>query len=156
MIASACTVRPTSATSNVHPADFYGGNPTLDDVRALLGDSNWWPGPPSFGVRPLDSATMPFNEKFHVITRFVHLGTAETLDIENTLWDSTASATTQMTNIQSALGTPVTGTKVGDQVLYYGSQSSGAAPYSTETFIRNGAVVTTIALSFKDAFPSIS
>lgn len=156
VVAAACSIRSSSFGTSATPADFYGANPSLADVRTLLGSPDWWPGPPSFGVRPLDSATMPFNEKFHVLTRFVHLGTAETLDIENTLWDSTASATTQMTNIQSALGTPVTGTKVGDQVLYYGSQSSGAAPYSTETFIRNGAVVTTIALSFKDAFPSIS
>jgi hypothetical protein len=127
LIASASTVRPSSTASNVHPANIYGANPTLSDVRSLLGDDNWWPGPPSFGVRPLDSATMPFNEKFHVITRFVHLGTAETLEIEYTLWDST-----QMTNIQSSLGTSVTGAKLGDQALYYGSQNSSAAPFATD------------------------
>jgi hypothetical protein len=77
LTASACTVRPSSTASNVHPADIYGADPTLPDVRSLLGDDNWWPGPPSFGVRPPDSATMPFNEKFHVITRFVRLGTAD-------------------------------------------------------------------------------
>src|ERR1700674_4208186 len=100
MIASACTVRPASTASNVHPSDFYGANPTLADVRSLLGDSNWWPAPPSFGVRPLDSASMPYREKFHVITRFTHIGTAETFDIEYTLWDATSAATTQMTSIQ--------------------------------------------------------
>ncbi|HXJ49069.1 MAG TPA: hypothetical protein VNF91_07870 [Candidatus Acidoferrum sp.] len=158
VVASACTLRPSSAGSTVHSAaDLYAANPTLADVRSLLGDSNWWPGPPSFGVRPLDSATMPFNEKFHVITRFAHLGTAETLDIEYTLWDSTSSATAQMTNAQSAFGTSASGAKVGDQALYYGSQSSsGAAPYDTVTFIRLGQIVTIITLGLKDAFPSVS
>jgi hypothetical protein len=122
----------------------------------LLGDTNWWPAPPSFGVRPLDSATMPFNERFHVITRFAHLGTAETLDIDYVLWDTTTSATTQMTNIQSGFGTSATGTKVGDQVLYYGSQTSGAAPFGTVTYVRIGAIITTITLSLKDGFPSVA
>src|ERR1700693_849721 len=154
VVASACTIRPSSAGSNVQPKDFYGANPTLADVRTLLGDSNGWPGPPSFGVRPLDSATMPFNEKFHVTTRFAHLGTAETFDIVYTLWDSTGSATTQMTNIQSAFGTSASGgAKVGDQALYYGSQTSGAAPYGTVTFVRIGQIITTITLGLNDAHP---
>src|SRR6202171_3974759 len=155
VVASACT-RPSAAGSHARPLDLYGATPRLADVRALLGDSNWWPGPPSFGVRPLDSATMPFNERFHVITRFAHLGTAETLEIEYTLWDSTSSATTQMTNIQSSLGTSVTGAKVGDQALYYGSQNSSAAPFGTATFVRQGQIVTSISLNLKDAFPSVA
>jgi hypothetical protein len=155
VVASACT-RSSSSGSSAHPMDFYAANPTLADVRSLLGDSNWWPGPPSFGVRPLDSATMPLQEKFHVITRFAHIGTAETLDIEYTLWASTSAATTQMTNIQSAFGTSATGTKVGDQVLYYGSETSGAAPFGTATFVRVGQVITTISLNLKDKFASVS
>ena len=122
----------------------------------MLGESNWWPGPPSFGVRPLDSASMPFQERFHVVQRFSHIGTAETLDVEFTLWNSTTTATTQMTNVQSAFGTSASGPKVGDQVLYYGSQTSTAAPFETETFVRVGQVVTTISLNRKDAFPSVS
>src|SRR5216683_6291373 len=156
VVASACAIRPSSSGSNVRPSDFYGANPSLADVRSLMGDSNWWPGPPSFGVPPLDSATTPFNQKFHVITRFAHLGTAETLDIEYTLWNSTSSATTQMTNIQSAFGTSVSGAKVGDQVLYYGSKATGAAPWGTVTFVRSGAIITTITLSLKDAFPTVT
>ncbi|MDQ2942430.1 MAG: hypothetical protein M3R21_02015 [Candidatus Dormibacteraeota bacterium] len=155
VIASACT-RPSSSGTSAKPLDFYGANPTLADVRSLLGDSNWWPGPPSFGVRPLDSASMPYREKFHVITRFTHIGTAETFDIEYTLWDSTSSATTQMTNIHAAFGTSANGSKVGDQVLYYGSQISGAAPYGTATFVRVGQIITTITLNLKDGFPSVS
>jgi|SRR5450759_1682529 len=44
VIASSCTLRPSSAGGNVHSAaDLYAANPTLADVRSLLGDSNWWP-----------------------------------------------------------------------------------------------------------------
>jgi hypothetical protein len=156
VVASACSIRPSSVSGRVQPLDFYAANPSLADVRGLLGDSNWWPGPPSFGVPPLDSASMPFSEKFHVITRFAHLGTAETLNIEYTLWDSTSTATAQMTSIQSAFGTSASGAKVGDQALYYGSKLSGAAPYGTVTFIRTGQVVTTINMALKDAFPTVA
>jgi len=156
VVASACSIRSSSVSSRVKPADFYGANPSLADVRALLGDNNWWPGPPSFGVPPLDSSTMPFNEKFHVTTRFAHLGTAETFDIDYTLWDTTASATTQMTNIQSAFGTSVSGAKVGDQALYYGSKTTGAAPFGAVTFVRIGQILTTITWTLKDAFPTVA
>ena len=155
VVASACSIHPSSIGSNLRPGDFYSANLTLADVRSLLGDSNWWPGPPSFGVPPLDSAYMPFNEKFHVITRFVLLGTAETFNIEYTLWNSTSSATAQMTSIQSAFGTSAGGAKVGDQVLYYGSKTTGAAPFGTVTFIRIGQVITTITMNLKDALPSL-
>jgi hypothetical protein len=155
VVTGACA-RPGSVSTTAKPMDFYGATPMLADVRSLLGDSNWWPGPPSFGVRPLDSSSMPFQEKFHVITRFVHIGTAETFEIEYALWNTTASATTQMTNAQSAFGTSATGPKVGDQALYYGSMSSGAAPYVTETLVRIGATTTTIILSLKDAFPTVA
>jgi hypothetical protein len=156
VIASACSIRSSSVSGRVHPLDFYAANPSLADVRTLLGDSNWWPGPPSFGVPPLDSASMPFSEKFHVTTRFAHLGTAETLNIEYSLWDSTSTATAQMTSIQSAFGTSASGAKVGDQSLYYGSKLSGAAPYGTVTFIRIGQVVATITMGLKDAFPTVA
>jgi hypothetical protein len=136
--------------------DLYAANPSLADVRALLGDIEWWPGPPSFGVRPLDSASMSYKEKFHVITRFAHIGTAETLDILYTVWDSSSSAATAMTNVQSAFGTSATGPKVGDQILYYGSQGSGAAPFGTFTFVKVGQSVTTISLNLKDAFPKVA
>ena len=156
VVASACSIRPSSTGGNAQPGDFYAANPSLADVRTLLGDTNWWPGPPSFGVQPLDSAYTPFNEKFHVTTRFVHLGTAETLEIEYTLWNSTSSAITQMTNIQSAFGTSASGAKAGDQALYYGSKTSGAAPFGTLTFIRIGQVVATLTMYLKDAFPTVA
>jgi hypothetical protein len=155
LVAAACA-RSSSSGANATPTDLYMAEPSQADVQSLLGDSNWWPGPPSFGVRPLDSASMPFQERFHVVQRFSHIGTAETLDVEFTLWDSTSTATTQMSNFQSAFGTSASGPKVGDQVLYYGSQSSTAAPFETATFVRVGQIVTTISLNRKDAFPSVS
>lgn len=155
LLCAACA-RSSSSGANASVLDLYTAEPSQADVQSLLGESNWWPGPPSFGVRPLDSATMPFQERFHVIQRFSHIGTAETLGVEFTLWSSTATATTQMTNFQSAYGTSASGPKVGDQVLYYGSQTSTAAPFQTATFVRVGQVVTTISLNRKDAFPSVN
>lgn len=155
LVAAACA-RSSSSGGNATPIDLLAAEPTQSDVQSLLGDSNWWPGPPSFGVRPLDSASMPFQERFHVVQRFSHIGTAETLDVEFKLWDSTSTATTQMSNFQSAFGTSASGPKVGDQVLYYGSQTSTAAPFETATFVRVGEIVTTISLSRKDAFPGVS
>ena len=154
--ASACARSASPTAVRAQPVDLYGANPSLADVRALLGDSEWWPGPPSFGVRPLDSASMSFKEKFHVITRFAHIGTAETFDIAYTVWDSSSTATTTMTNIQSSFGTAVKGPKVGDQVLYYGSQGTGAAPFGTFTFVRTGQIVTSISLNLKDAYPKVA
>jgi hypothetical protein len=157
VVAAACARPGSSAAGSTTPLDLYGANPSLADVQSLLGDSNWWPGPPSFGVRPLDSTSLPFAQKFHVTTRFAHIGTAETLDIEYALWNSTTSATTALTNIQTVFGTSTAGTKVGDQVLYYGQRSSsGPAPFGTLTVVRIGASVTTIILSLKDAFPTVS
>ncbi|TAN32310.1 hypothetical protein EPN29_09035 [bacterium] len=153
--ASACA-RGSSSGGEAQLMDLYAAGPAVADVRSLLGDSSWWPGPPSFGVRPLDSVAMPFQERFHVIHRFVHLGTAETFDVEFTLWDSTSAATTQMSNVKAAFGTSASGPKVGDQVLYYGSQTQGAAPFVTATFVRVGQVVTTISLGLKDAFPKVA
>src|SRR4030081_1820845 len=65
--------------------DLYGAPPSLAEVRSLLGDSSWWPGPPSFGVRPLDTASMTLSQRFAVIQRFVHIGTAETFDVQMAL-----------------------------------------------------------------------
>jgi hypothetical protein len=155
LVAGACT-RGSAAGSNAQPLDLYAAGPTLADVRSLLGDSNWWPGPPSFGVRPLDSAYMPVLEKFTVVQRFVHIGTAETFDIELSLWSSTSAASSQMTSIQAAYGTSVTGPKAGDQVLYYGSQLNGAAPYATSTIVRVGQIVVAISWTLKGGFPTVA
>src|SRR5437879_2224836 len=46
--------------------------------------------------------------------------------------------------------------KVGDQVIYYGSQGSGAAPYQTITLVRVGQLVAVIGWDLKDAFPKVT
>jgi hypothetical protein len=130
--------------------------PSVSDVRTLLGDNTWWPGPPSFGVRPLDVASMPLTEKFSVTQPFSHIGTAETFVVDFTLWNASSAATTHMANVQTALGTSATGPKVGDQVFYYGSQLSGAAPYDTASIVRLGQIVATISWDLKDGFPKVA
>ncbi|TMB43256.1 MAG: hypothetical protein E6J53_08745 [Chloroflexi bacterium] len=155
MFATACARTPSTSASGAKPIDLYAAEPSPADVKSMLGDSNWWPGPPSFGVRPLDSASMPMAERFRILQRFVHIGTAETFDVEFIQWTSASTATTQMNNIKSALGTSASGASVGDQSLYYGLQGTGGAPFQTATFVRVGAVMTTITLSMKDAYPKL-
>jgi hypothetical protein len=155
LLAGACTRTPSGSIS-AQPPDLYAALPALTDVRTLLGDDTWWPGPPTFGVRPLDSASMSFTEKFSITQPYVHIGTAETFSVDYTLWNATTASKTYMTNIQSALGTSASGPTVGDQSLYYGSQASGGAPYSTATFVRIGQIVATVSWSLKDGFPPVS
>ena len=149
LLLASCAKLGTSATS-VPPADVYAAFPALSDVRSLLGDINWWQGPPSFEVSPLDSATMPLNVRYSIAQQYIHLGTAEVWALRYTVYDKTSSATTRMTDLQNAFGTSPTNPKVGDQVLYYGLGGSGAAPYITRTFVRLGQIVVTIVWAQKD------
>ena len=136
---------------NAKPADVYSIMPTQDDVRSLMGgDTNWWAGPPSFEVRPLDAQTTPASQKFSVSQLFQHLGTAEELFARYTVFDKTSSASTAMTNLQTNLGPSPSSPKVGDQVLYYGAGGTGGAPYVTRTFVRVGQVILTLIWSRKD------
>jgi hypothetical protein len=155
LVAGACT-RAGSGGTNAQPQDLFAAEPSVSDVRSLLGDSAWWPGPPSFAVRPLDSASMPVAQRFVITQRFVHIGTAETFDVEFALYSTTTAASTQMTNIQNAFGTSASGPKVGDSVLYYGSQLSGGAPYVTETIVRVGQIVVDIGWARRDGYPKVA
>src|SRR5712692_10832313 len=92
------------STVNAKPADIYSVMPSMADARTVLGDSNWWAGPPSFEVSPLDSATTPLNQRFSVRQAYLHIGTAERLLVRYTVYDKASSATTVMTNISHALG----------------------------------------------------
>jgi hypothetical protein len=136
------------------PADIYSAGPSLSDVRTLLGDANWWPGPPSFGVRPLDAETTSYTQLFSITQRYVHVGSAEQFLVHYAVFDKTSSATTQMTNYQNAFGASPTSPKEGDQVLYYGLGGSGGAPYITRTFVRLGQIVAQIIWSRKDGIPT--
>jgi len=69
-------------------------------VRSTLGSSTWWPGAPSFGVRPLDLEQTPQNVRFTITQRFTHLGSAETFEVDYSAFDTVSSATTRMSNIQ--------------------------------------------------------
>ena len=147
VVLTACTRSGSSAPG---PADLYAGAPTQTDVRSLFNDPNWWEGPPSFDVLPLDSATMPFTQKYSVTQQFLHLGTSEEIFIRYTVYDSTSSATTQMTNITNAFPNNPTSPKVGDAVVYNVQQGSGGAPFITQTFVRLGQVLVAIQWSQKD------
>ncbi len=146
-----------STGSNPQPADIYAAGPNVSDVRGLFGgDANWWQGPPSFQVRPLDAATVSFTERFSVTQTFIHLGTAEQMVVRYTVYDKTSSATTQMTDLQIAFGLSPSTPKVGDQVLYYGLGGSGAAPYITRTFVRVSQIVVQVIWSRKDGVPTVT
>lgn len=144
------------STVNAKPADIYSVMPSMADARTVLGDSNWWAGPPSFEVSPLDSATTPLNQRFSVSQVYIHIGTAEQLVVRYTVYDKASSATTVMTNISNALGPSPSNPKVGDQVLYYGAQgTSSAAPIATRTFVRMGQILVAIAWTRKDSLPTV-
>jgi hypothetical protein len=154
-VALVSCARLGSTGTNAQPADIFAAGPTVSDVRALFGDSNWWQGAPSFEVRPLDAATVSFMERYSITQRFIHIGSAEQLLVRYTVYDTTSSATTQMTNFQNAFGTSPTSPREGDQVLYYGLGGSGGAPYITRTFVRVGQVILQIIWSRKDGVATL-
>jgi hypothetical protein len=123
-------------------------------VSSALNDpANWWPGPPTFGVRPLDTASVPPQVLSETTVRFSHVGTSETLTTLYRVWDTTTLATAVMGSYQTALGTSLTGAHAGDQVLYYQQQLPyGAAPYVSSTYIRVGQTVIQSDWSRTDSF----
>lgn len=146
----------TTATPTV--SNVYAGGVRIDDITAYLGDSsNWWPGAPQFGTRPLDSSTRPEEERFDITLHFVHVGSGETLDVVYRVWDSTSLASAIMSSTQSALGTSLSGPSAGDQVLYYNQKLGfGAAPYVSEALVRVGQTVVSIIWSRAAAFADTS
>ena len=123
----------------------------------MLGGGDWWTGPPKFGIRPLDVASVPANENYSLTRRFLRLGTAESWQVRYTEFDKASSATSLMSRVANSVGSGVSGPAVGDKALYYGSQvSSSAAPFETTTVIRVGAFVLEITWDRKDKFPTIS
>jgi hypothetical protein len=149
----------TSATNGgATQGAVFAGSVRLSDVAPSLGDStNWWPGPPQFGARPLDSSTRSEEERFELTVRYAHTGTAETLNVVYRVWISSALATAIMTGTQQAVGASLKGPKAGDQILYYNRNLSfGAAPYESETLVRVGQVVVQIVWSRTLSFASLS
>jgi hypothetical protein len=147
--------RVGSGGANYRPADIYAAGPNATEVQALLGDANWWAGPPSFEVRPLDVETMPATQRFSIIQRFIHIGSAEEWLVRYTVYDKTTSATAQMTTYRVAFGASPSSPREGDQILYYGLAGGGAAPYVTRTFVRVGQIIAQIIWSRKDGIPTL-
>lgn len=148
--------RVSTTTTGPTLAAVYGGRIALGDVSAVLGDSkNWAQGPPTFDVRPLNSATREDADRTAVIVRFSHIGTREELRLHYQVWSSTAIATAIMDLNKTVLGTSLSGPRAGDQVLYYNQNlQAGAAPYASEAIVRVGQVVLGIVWSHVESFAS--
>jgi hypothetical protein len=150
--------KSTGTAAGAKPADIYAGSITVADLTPVVGDSaNWWPGPPTFGVRPLDTANVPPQVRSETIVRFSRVGTAENLFTLYRVWDTTSLATAVMSSYETAMGTSLSGPKAGDQVLYYQQQLQyGAAPYATLAYIRVGQTVIQSVWSRTDSFGGAS
>src|SRR5438128_11014770 len=139
-IALAACGRASSNNSGPSVATVYSGRVVLNDLNPVVRDlPSWWDGPPTFDVKPLNSATRPDFERFAVVVSFAHAGTGEQIRIRNQVFDTTSYATALMSAEQTALGTSLTGPKAGDQVLYYNQNGGGGpAPYIREALARAG------------------
>lgn len=139
---------------NGKPADIYAALPSAADVQTLFGDTNWWAGPPSFQVRPLDAGMMPETERFGLTQTYVHIGTAEAFIVIYTAYTTVSAATTIMTNLKNQYGAGTTLQKVGDDTLYLSGTAGGAAPYLSRTYVRLGSIMVVIGWLRKDGPPS--
>src|SRR5260370_8218241 len=95
MVLVSCA-RIGSGGTSAQPAELYAAGPTVSDVRALFGDDNWWQGPPSFQVRPLDAATTSFTQRFSVAHRFLRISTAQEFLLLYTVSDDTPPRSTPL------------------------------------------------------------
>jgi hypothetical protein len=153
----ACTRGGAQSGATISPAGVFAAGPTVSDVSNLLGDNNWWPGVPSFGVRPLGLPSTPETVRFAISQSYVHLGTAETFAIDYVVYTSVTDATSRMTSLQTQLGTTATSPRAGDQVIYYGiRQSTKTSLYETDAFIRLGQVVIFVTLTRGSGFVDLS
>ena len=147
---------PTSSSIPTRPSATYSEIPTQADLRTLMGDNNWYAGPPAFDVPPLNSDSRPATQKYAISVSYIHVGTAEEIAALYTVYDSTTSANSIMSGLQTTYGTTVTSPKVGDQVLYYEFRSSGAAPHIARVYVRIGQVVVAVAWANKDSPAAIN
>ena len=144
LLVAGCTRTASGgSTSRATPLQVYTAGPTIDQVRSLMADEKWWPGAPTFGVRPLDLEMTPPEVRFTITQRYVHVGTGDTIKIEYDSFTTASSATTFVNNVQASLGGNVgTSPKAGDQVLYFGQKlPTSTALYETDTVVRLGQIV---------------
>ena len=110
--------RTSNNTNGPSVGSVYAGRVVQADLGPVVPDATaWWQGPPTFGVRPLNSATRLDQDKFDVTVRFAHAGTREEMRLEYQVWISTAIATAVMDSTKTALGNSLSGAKAGDQVV---------------------------------------
>jgi hypothetical protein len=151
---TACA-RIGSGGFNGKVADLSAAGPTATDVQAVFGDSNWWAGPPTFQVRPLDSGTMPETELFGLTRTFIHVGSAEAFIVVYTAYNTVSAATTVMTNLKNQYSAGAPPQKVGDDTLYLNGNAPGAAPYVARTYVRLASIMVEIAWLNKDGPPTL-
>src|SRR2546421_10341502 len=114
----ACGRASTSPGPSV--ASVYAGRVVLNDLNPVVRDlPSWWDGPPTFDVKPLNSATRPDVERFAVVVRFSHVSTGEQIRLRYQVHDTTAYETALKTAEQNDLGTSLPGPQNGEQALYY-------------------------------------
>ena len=155
LLLGACS-RSAGTAANISPQDVYAAGLSVDTMRNLLGGSGWWPGPPSFQVRPLEIESLPQTIRFVITNRYENIGTSDTFENLVQVWDSATDAGAHMTGVQSLLGTPVNGPTVGDQHLYYQEPPGAGQPsYTTLAFIRLGPVVDTLTWTAGSKFVSV-
>jgi hypothetical protein len=154
-VSMACA-RSSSSSANGQPADFYAAVPSLADMRQVLGDNNWWPLPPTYGVPPVEYDRFPTLVKFYIDQGYLHVGSAEIATISYIVFNSTSLATLALTGLASSQGTPVTSPRVGDQVLYVQAKATGAAPFDSTAYVRIGSTFTAIDWFRRDGYSSPS
>ena len=154
LLIGGCTLRSSGSGGNASPDQVYTAAPSIDQVRSMFGSSSWWPGTPTFGVRPLDLESTPQSVRFTITQRYVRLGSGDSIHVDYLVYASTSTATTFMNNIQSSLsGNVATTPKAGDQVLYTGQkQPTVTALYETDAIVRLGQIVAVAAVKQGSGF----
>jgi hypothetical protein len=151
IVLAACGRSSTSQGPSL--ATVYAGRVGLSDLSSAMDVGGWVEGPPTFGVRPLNSASIPDVEKFNLTLQFSRVGTMEGIRVEYHVWNATTFATNLMAAEQTSLGTSLSGPKAGDQVLYYNQNlGSGPAPYSSEALVRVGQTMMAIGWNRVSSF----
>ena len=158
VLVSACTRSSGSKATSASPIQIYTAGPTVQQIRTSLGNDMWWPGAPSFRVRPLDLESTPEDLRFSINQHYVHVGTPETFDVEYLMFTTNSAASTRMTNLQTRFGSNAqTSPKVGDQVIYYGEKlATSTALYDTLAFVRLGPMIMTIDLKQTSGFAEVN
>src|SRR5438552_17540761 len=115
-IALAACGRASSNNSGPSVATVYSGRVVLNDLNPVVRDlPSWWDGPPTFDVKPLNSATRPDFEHFDLVVRFAHAGTGEQIRLRYQVFGTTSYATALLSAEQTALGMSLAGPKAWDQ-----------------------------------------